>query len=232
MPDPKDLRPPDPRTSDPILGDLFAEIGHKLKNKLGGVHGFASLMEKDVPDDHFLRPMIRKIQDGVMQMNGLLVDFMKVVREEEADHRPADAGTAAVEAWAEFVREQNEPPPAKQPWTEKPAADLSVRTDPDLLVEALRQCLRHAALSGGEVRGIDASGTTDEAVRLRLETASPEGHEPDSLERRLQTGPFEARLALAVAWKLTRAIGGTLAVLPAGPGRSSIVIELKREKGS
>jgi hypothetical protein len=232
MPDPKTPHSADPRTSDPMLGDLFVEIGHKLKNKLGGVHGFASLMEKDIPEGHSLRPMIRKIQDGVMQMNGILVDFMKVVREEEADHRPADAGTAAVEAWAEFVREQNDMRMAKQPWTEKPAVDLTVRTDPDLLVEALRQCLRHAALSGGAVRGIDASGTTDDVVRLRLETASSAELGPDSLGRRLQTGPFEARLALAVAWKLTRAIGGTLAVLSEGPERSSLVIELKRERAS
>lgn len=54
------------------IEDLASAIGHEIRNPLGGIKGFALLLEKKLEDRPDLKPMIANILKGVDQIDGIL----------------------------------------------------------------------------------------------------------------------------------------------------------------
>lgn len=61
------------------LGEMAATLAHEIRNPLGGIAGFASLLEKEIKDPAHLR-MVRLILEGANTLNGLVTNVLDYAR--------------------------------------------------------------------------------------------------------------------------------------------------------
>jgi len=81
---------------------LLADSIHKLKNGLGGINGFATLLERDLtPDDPHHR-MVRKIQESVEKVNLVATSLMLAVNEPELDIDEMHLFSLIKQVWGNF----------------------------------------------------------------------------------------------------------------------------------
>lgn len=71
-----------PLTSD-NLKTILHDLAHDIRNPLGGIRGFASLLEKDLADRPDLQRMVRYIIKGTDDLNILITTTLKKVDSEE-----------------------------------------------------------------------------------------------------------------------------------------------------
>ena len=55
---------------------LFADAVHSIKNSLGGIAGFAALLDRDLDSEDPKKRLTQRIQDGVMRVNDMVVSLM------------------------------------------------------------------------------------------------------------------------------------------------------------
>jgi len=63
-----------------IIKRLIADVVHKIKNGLGGIGGYATLLEKEFNHDDPRIRFIKKINDGVIGVNEISIKLMSLVR--------------------------------------------------------------------------------------------------------------------------------------------------------
>lgn len=65
------------------LGEMAASVAHEIRNPLGGIEGFAALLERDLSADEPKRDMAHNIVQGARSLNRIvtsLLDFTRPVR--------------------------------------------------------------------------------------------------------------------------------------------------------
>jgi PAS domain S-box-containing protein len=65
------------------LGEMAATVAHEVRNPLGGIAGFATILEKDLSEDDPRRKWVKKIIEGVENLNRIvinLLNYTKVVK--------------------------------------------------------------------------------------------------------------------------------------------------------
>ncbi len=65
------------------LGEMAAVVIHELKNPLGGIRGFAELLDRDLEKGDPRKRSVRKIMEGVETLDGIvksLLDYTKPVK--------------------------------------------------------------------------------------------------------------------------------------------------------
>lgn len=65
---------------DKMMSHLIADVVHKIKNGLGGIGGYASLLEKEFTNNDPKIRFIKKINEGVISVNEISVKLMSLVR--------------------------------------------------------------------------------------------------------------------------------------------------------
>ena len=134
------------------LGEMAAGLAHEIRNPLGGIQLYASMLAQDVADRPESLTTVRKISGGVRRLEALVGQVLQFSREIAAHPEPADLAeivdTAVEMATAKFeergVRCTVEGP-----------RPLKVRIDPLLIGQALLNLLLNAA----EAMGPGALGT-------------------------------------------------------------------------
>jgi len=59
---------------------LLSDVFHKIKNGLGGIGGFATLLDRDIEADDPRKRFVNRIQDTVILMNEFVVNLMTLTR--------------------------------------------------------------------------------------------------------------------------------------------------------
>jgi nitrogen-specific signal transduction histidine kinase len=78
------IKPKQPKTkkNSPIpnnLKNILHELAHDIRNPLGGIRGFAALLEKDLEDRPELQRMASYIIKGTDDLNMLITTILKKV---------------------------------------------------------------------------------------------------------------------------------------------------------
>src|SRR5665213_2136687 len=63
------------------LGEMAAGMAHEIRNPLGGIQLYASLLAKDVADRHDSLELVRKISGGVKRLEGIVGQVLQFTRE-------------------------------------------------------------------------------------------------------------------------------------------------------
>lgn len=63
------------------LGEMAAGMAHEIRNPLGGIQLYASLLDKDVADRPESQKLVRKISGGVKRLEGLVSQVLQFTRE-------------------------------------------------------------------------------------------------------------------------------------------------------
>lgn len=72
------------------LGEMAATVTHEIRNPLGGIGGFAGLLERDLDVDDPRRRLVKKIIEGVSSLNRMVTNLLNYTRPLELNRRPVD----------------------------------------------------------------------------------------------------------------------------------------------
>src|SRR3989440_13064543 len=72
------------------LGEMAAGMAHEIRNPLGGIQLYASMLSKDVSDRAECLTTVKKISAGVKRLEGLVSQVLQFSREIVASPQPMD----------------------------------------------------------------------------------------------------------------------------------------------
>src|SRR3954462_13454304 len=87
------------------LGEMAAGLAHEIRNPLGGIQLYASLLAKDVSDRPESHKLVGKITAGVKRLESLVTQVLQFSRELRANVGEAELG-AIVEESVELASQQ------------------------------------------------------------------------------------------------------------------------------
>ncbi|NOZ55554.1 MAG: hypothetical protein GXO73_02030 [Calditrichaeota bacterium] len=73
-----------------LFAEVASHVAHEIRNPLGTIGGFASLLEREFPDDDRRRHWVRKIIDAVARLDRMVTQLHLYVQPVKAQVRPAD----------------------------------------------------------------------------------------------------------------------------------------------
>jgi signal transduction histidine kinase len=195
------------------LGEMAAGVAHEIRNPLGGMNLYASLLERDLADLPGQQELTRRIQRGIQSLDAIVGDilaFAGEVRPRICDVNLRDILTGAVAQLQPRVVHRKlriECDPDLDP--------LGVQCDPGQVERALVNLLMNAADAvpeGGLVRVCHAGFADDGALLLVAVQDSGPGIDPGLLQRVFNpfftTKHTGTGLGLAIVHRIAEANGG------------------------
>lgn len=195
-----------------IDADFIADVVHKIKNGLGGIGGFAALLERDLDDKDPRRRLAGRIQDGVIRLNELAVDLTLVSRPVIPHCRVLPIVPLWQDLWnsLRFESSKNGVPLAVDDQIH--IKKTFIRGDQRLLEILVHKLLQFIESLGGKVSraGIQNAGEHELALVLAVDTNQSASFR-EKLEQFFQSQkPLEARLSFTLAMKLIETHQGRL----------------------
>ena len=198
------------------LGEMAAGLAHEIRNPLGGIQLYASMLAQDVADRPESLTTVRKISGGVRRLEALVGQVLQFSREIVAHPEPTDLAeivdTAVEMATAKFeergVRCVVDGP-----------RPLNVTIDPLLIGQALLNLLLNAAEAiegGGDVTVRFAPPAADSDVRqFHLVVTDAGGGIPPQVLDRIFNPFFTTKdagtgLGLSIVHRIVEAHEGTI----------------------
>jgi signal transduction histidine kinase len=124
------------------LGEMAAGMAHEIRNPLGGIQLYASLLARDVADRRDSLELVRKISGGVKRLEGIVGQVLQFTRElhiQPAEVDLAEVIDQAVEYAAHILEERNVRCTVEGP------RPMRVAVDPLLFGQAVLNLLLNAA---------------------------------------------------------------------------------------
>lgn len=139
------------------LGEMAANIAHEMRNPLGGIGGFATLLERDLKDDPQKQKLVRRIIEGINGLNKITTDVLMYTRKREPEFSNQNIKNIIQETIVLIDIEAQESNIKIE--YKYPKEDVVAEIDPDLIKRMILNLLKnalHAMTEGGEL-GIDLS---------------------------------------------------------------------------
>lgn len=208
------------------LGEMAAGMAHEIRNPLGGIQLYASMLAKDVAQQPASLELVRKISGGVKRLEGLVSSVLQFTREIQVNVVESDLGElvetavelASPHAQAAGVHIRIEGP-----------RPLAVRCDGHLIGQALLNLVLNAIQAmpdGGTLEicytaGGGDTGRDGRSFALVLRDTGP-GIPPQILDRIFNpfftTKETGTGLGLAIVHRIVEAHDGLISVTNAEGG--------------
>ncbi|HHS13176.1 MAG TPA: hypothetical protein ENN03_05335 [bacterium] len=187
-----------------IDADFIADVVHKIKNGLGGIGGFAALLERDLDDNDPRQRLVGRIQDGVIRLNELAVDLTLVSRPVIPHCRSLPIIPLWQDLWNSLFCENPEKGIPLVIDDQIDGKKTFFHGDQRLLEILVYKMIQFIESLGGKISraGIQIAGNHELALVLAVDTRRSTTFR-EKLEQFLQNQkPLEARLSFALAIKL------------------------------
>lgn len=197
------------------LGEMAAMVAHEIRNPLGGIKGFASLLQRDLKDQPKLEQMARYIIDGTDSLNRLVTTVLNYARPVQLHIEVYDL-ISLVHDLQQLVQADSSFDPRVKFEIKSRHKDMPVPIDAHLLKSALLNLVVNsyqAMPEGGQIT-ISINSLEGHAVIKVADTGI--GIQPENIEK-LYTPFFTTRangngFGLAEVLKIVQAHGGTIEV--------------------
>jgi len=126
------------------LGEMAGNVAHELRNPLGGIGGFAALLERDLDIDDPRRKLVQKIIEGVARLNNTATNLLVYTRPVRPKKRPENI-VQIIEDVLTLVQVELEQDDSKITLIKDyKVKSLDVSLDPDLFQQVLLNIVKNA----------------------------------------------------------------------------------------
>ena len=215
-----------------IDDQLLADIVHKIKNGLGGIGGFATLLDRDLDPEDPRKRLAGRIQDGVNKVNDFVVDLMTLVR--MPMHAPREVKIRSIiksvffDDDNEALRTSDSVLDGKQ-LTEK---QFSVKADPSIIQKLFIYTKQFIREIGSHIEDIQLHAEHDNVIQTDFLLVHKKGRKgmPRDIHEFMQNGhTIEVRLSLAIMIKMAHLQGGDVSWRTVPHNRHLMMIQLEKE---
>lgn len=210
------------------LGEMAAGLAHEIRNPLGGIQMYVSLLARDLTQDQLT--VAEKISKGVRALDDLVGEVLVFAGDGEPQLsrvRLKEIVSQAME-FAEVKRDAHD----VQVAVARAVADVELLVDEGQLLRAVLNLLMNAieaAPEGGHV-WIDCEVESEEGMGLITVSDDGEGIEQDMLERVFNpfftTKDQGTGLGLAIVHRIAEAHGGRVSAGPRKGGGATFTLTL------
>lgn len=213
------------------LGQMAAGMAHEIRNPLGGIQLYASLLERDLAERDDLLSLVRKIQTGTQTLNGIVSEMLSFTATPTPERRPVRL-SPLIDRALDYAR----------PKIQSGGIQVSTEVDDDLAVWADGPMIERAILNvilnaveampqGGRVAVQAAPAPDGACVEIRIGD-SGEGMDPAVQDKMFDpfftTKDHGTGLGLAIVHRVVEAHDGHIGV-DSVPGRgTTLVLSLPR----
>ncbi|MCC6424124.1 MAG: ATP-binding protein [Phycisphaerales bacterium] len=199
------------------LGEMAAGMAHEIRNPLGGIQLYASMLAGDLADREEPLQLVRKISAGVKRLEGLVGQVLQFSREIRPNYTTVNLGelvTQVMELTQDVARGRDVHCEISGP------AQLMVRTDELLIGQAVMNLVQNAIQAcekEGCVRVEFDGGPTEREGQFRLVVSdNGTGVDPAVMDRIFNpfftTRDTGTGLGLAIVHRIVEAHEGTITV--------------------
>lgn len=192
------------------IGEMAATVAHEIRNPLGGIQGFASLLARDLEADSDAHRLVEKIVTGTKNLNRIVNNLLEYTRPIELDLSEVKGREIVDSAIGYCTRPDGVSIENLVPET------VTIRCDHN----QIRQVFLNVLING--VQSVEGNGQVTVAAKMNSDTVSFSiadtgcGIEKDDLEQIFM--PFHTTkekgtgLGLAAASKIVEGHGGNMRV--------------------
>jgi signal transduction histidine kinase len=193
------------------LGQMAATVAHEIRNPLGGIQGFAALLERDIPPDDPRRRLVEKILAGTKSLDRVVNELLEYTRPVELNLETLDAH-AIVAGAIEFLPRT----PAGIAIHNRVPRGLTLRADAHKLRQVLLNVLLNALQSIEGAGEIEIAAETVPGKLILSVRDNGAGIPPEHLDKVFMpfftTREKGTGLGLAAAAKIVESHGGNIDV--------------------
>ncbi|WP_168719237.1 sensor histidine kinase [Thermosulfurimonas marina] len=216
------------RTLEKELRFLASTLAHEFRTPLTALQGYVEALEEELPAEGYPREILSAIREHLHRLTRLVKELLELSRLSGRDLRCEALPVAAL---LQALRRAAEPllQPKGLRLEIHPEKDLTVRGDPDYLVQALLKVLENAVRyspEGGRI--IIEVRSQGKKVRIAIRDEGP--GVPEELRSRIFEPLVRGKnspglgLGLALARRLVCLQGGDLLLEPSGQGATFVFL--------
>lgn len=164
------------------LGEMAASVAHEIRNPLGGIEGFASLLVRDLQEEPQLCNMAQNIVEGTRVLNRMVTNVLHYARPLKMRFRPSNL----VALIQDLCKIQEADPNYSERIRLEIQCDftqLILPVDPDMLKSALLNLLINAADSMEEGGTVHIQIAMEEDQALVTISDKGDGISPEHIEK-------------------------------------------------
>ena len=218
------------------LGEMAATVAHEIRNPLGGMAGFAALLERDLEEGDPRRRLVRKISEGISRLNRIVSSLLTYTRPLQLNVHPVDL-VQLVEGTTSFF--------AVDPACTRAGISINCRhsessilcsVDPEQFRQVILNLLHNATQAmpaGGVIEVEVGAARTPAAPQVMLRVCDSGAGMSAEVRQKLFTPFFTTKedgtgLGLVTCKKIVEAHGGLIRAENREPGGTCFTISLPR----
>lgn len=221
------------------LGEMAAGLAHEIRNPLGGIQLFASLLLRDLADRPKEVTLVEKISRGVRSLEALVNDILAFAGQAEPRFQVLHVG-ALIEETVELARGAMEKSGATFHCAmadEVASGDLRIEGDPAQLQRALLNLLQNAAEAVDNGGHVTLTVVPDGAERVQIVVADDGNGIPSESLGHIFNPFFTTKdrgtgLGLAIVHRIVEAHGGSIRAANADEGGAVFSVSLPRRRAA
>lgn len=213
------------------LGEIAATVAHEVRNPLGGIVGFASLLKRDLPPQHEGQRLVDKIIKGVENLDKSVSSLLMYARDVNISCREVDVCKYIKEITTYFAADMSRENDKYDIETCAEPSCIVWRLDPEQFRHAVVNLLQNAAQAMPEGGTVKLNISADDVLRVAVEDQG-DGI-PEEVQSRIFAPFFTTKqggtgLGLATVKKIVEAHRGTVEAESLESGGARFTLSLPR----